>query len=290
MVDQGRYRSDGHCPRAMAREPPVTNGFRQDGPRRPDLPARQHRRQQARSSDGQGKPKRQNEANYRGWCSVTSFRQIEANRRNARKSTGPVTEEGKLRSRCNAVRHGLTAETVIGALEDAEDYKAFEAAITADYDAQSAVERELVLRLASLLWRLHRATTMETGLFEIQADHLRDFRQSRPTQPSSREVIYAGFGRADSDDADLDRASLGAANGTQDLASPGRQSVDPAIDLARCFLRLANLPSYPLDRLSRYEAILWRQAGQILISLDALDRRKPQYRRRRFRDWERNED
>jgi hypothetical protein len=31
-------------------------------------------------------------------------------------------------------------------LEDAEDYKAFEAAITADYDAQSAVERELVLR------------------------------------------------------------------------------------------------------------------------------------------------
>jgi hypothetical protein len=47
------------------------------------------------------------------------------------------------RSRCNAIRHGLTAETVIGALEDAEDYKAFEAAITADYDASSAVQREL---------------------------------------------------------------------------------------------------------------------------------------------------
>jgi hypothetical protein len=82
---------------------------------------------------------------------MTTFRQIEANRRNARKSTGPVTEDGKLRSRCNAVRHGLTAETVIGALEDAEDYQAFEAAIVADYDAQSAVEGELVLRLASLL-------------------------------------------------------------------------------------------------------------------------------------------
>ena len=92
---------------------------------------------------------------------MTTFRQIEANRRNARNSTGPVSEEGKNRSRCNAIRHGLTAETVIGALEDAEDYKAFEVVIVADYDAQSAVERELVLRLSSLLWRLRRATTME---------------------------------------------------------------------------------------------------------------------------------
>ncbi len=71
------------------------------------------------------------------------LRQIEANRRNARLSTGPITEEGKRRSRQNAVRHSLTAESVIDALEDAEDYAAFEMAITADYDAQSAVEREL---------------------------------------------------------------------------------------------------------------------------------------------------
>ena len=107
---------------------------------------------------------------------MTTYRQIEANRRNAQKSTGPVTEDGKRRSRCNAVRHGLTAETVIGALEDAEDYRGFEAAIMGDYDAQSAVERELVLRLASLLWRLRRATTIETGLFEMQADQLHEFR------------------------------------------------------------------------------------------------------------------
>src|SRR5918998_229720 len=100
---------------------------------------------------------------------MTSFKQIEANRRNARKSTGPISEEGKQRSRCNAVRHGLTAETVIGVLEDAQDYRAFEAAIIADYNAQSAVERELVLRLASLLWRLRRATTTETPRFSIQS-------------------------------------------------------------------------------------------------------------------------
>ncbi|MFY9834873.1 MAG: hypothetical protein WAK55_00110 [Xanthobacteraceae bacterium] len=85
---------------------------------------------------------------------MTSYRQIEANRRNALNSTGPRTEAGKQQSRRNAVRHGLTAETVIGLLEDAEDYRQFEAAVIADYDAQSAVERELVLRLASVLWRL----------------------------------------------------------------------------------------------------------------------------------------
>jgi hypothetical protein len=213
---------------------------------------------------------------------MTSFRQIEANRRNARKSTGPITEEGKQRSRCNAVRHGLTAETVIGALEDAEDYKAFEAAIIADYDAQSAVERELVLRLASLLWRLRRATTMETGLFEIQADYMREFRQGGQMQSKSQEIIYPRFGRPDSVDADPDRTSHGSANGAQTPPSSRPKSLDPAIDLARCFLRLANLPSYPLDRLSRYEAILWRQTGQILFALDALDRRKPQDRGRRF--------
>src|SRR3954454_23219361 len=116
---------------------------------------------------------------------MTTFKQIDANRRNARRSTGPTSEEGKLSSRRNAVRHGLTAETVIGALEDPEDYKAFEAAVIADYDAQSAVERELVLRLASLLWRIRRATTIETGLFEIEAAHLFEFRKSREARQNS---------------------------------------------------------------------------------------------------------
>src|SRR6185312_7238640 len=137
---------------------------------------------------------------------MTSFRQIDANRRNARKSTGPTSEEGKQRSRLNAVRHGLTAETVIGALEDAEDYKAFEAAIIADYDAESAVERELVLRLASLLWRLRRATTMETGLFHMQAEQLLEFGKDRQAEAGSRKSLDALLGRTDS--VHCDRARL----------------------------------------------------------------------------------
>ena len=206
---------------------------------------------------------------------MTSFRQIEANRSNARKSTGPNTEEGKQRSRCNAVRHGLTAETVIGALEDAEDYKAFEATIISDYDAQSAVERELVLRLASLLWRLRRATTMETGLFEIQANHLKEFRQARQALPASRDGIHKLFGQGNP-------ASRDVTNTTEAVPAlnPVGPVVDPTVELTRCFLRLANLPNFALDRLSRYEATLWRQSRQILLALDALDRRKAQERTR----------
>jgi len=207
---------------------------------------------------------------------MTTFRQIEANRRNALKSTGPKTEAGKEQSRRNAVRHGLTAETVIGLLEDAEDYRQFETAVIADYDAQAAVERELVLRLASVLWRLRRAATMETGLFEIQAEHLHAHRQTRQLLPNSQDVIPAMFGRA---------AVVSYAPHTQNRGDEsglaGEVKSDNAV-IARCFLRLANLPNFALDRLSRYEATLWRQAGRILFALDALDRRKPQERAARF--------
>jgi hypothetical protein len=209
---------------------------------------------------------------------MTSYRQIEANRRNAVKSTGPKTEAGKQVSRCNAVRHGLTAETVLTTLEDTEDYKAFEAAITADYDPQSAVERELVLRLASILWRLRRATTMETGLFEIHARQLHDYRQNRQLVSNSREVIPKMFRRAES--ASDDAASLSAVSNIETLADSGRKADATAVEFARCFLRLANLPNFALDRLSRYEATLWRQAGRILHALEILDRRKPQERMR----------
>jgi hypothetical protein len=126
---------------------------------------------------------------------MTSFEQFEANRRNALRSTGPKTDDGKRRSRVNAVRHGLTAETVVGSLEDAEDYKAFEAAIISDYCAETALARELVLRLASLLWRLRRATAIETDLIEIQAEALRERRLRGPLNRTQapNDAAYRAF-------------------------------------------------------------------------------------------------
>jgi hypothetical protein len=189
---------------------------------------------------------------------MSSLRQVHANRLNARLSTGPVTDGGKKRSRQNAVRHGLTAETVIGLLEDAEDYAAFEMAVTSDYDAQSAVERELVLRLASLLWRLRRATAIETGLFEVQARHLLDFRRRRDDRHQGQHGV-----------GDIGRDRDSAVNGTSSSIADAADE-----DITHSFVRLTNLPTCPLDRLSRYEAALWRQACQVVFTLQCLNRRR----------------
>ncbi|HYQ08892.1 MAG TPA: hypothetical protein VER26_18265 [Xanthobacteraceae bacterium] len=121
---------------------------------------------------------------------------------------------------------------------------------------------------------------METGLFEIQADHLHTYRENRQLLSDSRDVIDAVFGRADS--AGAHAVSHSAVSDMETVSNSGKNA-DPAnVEFARCFLRLANLPNFALDRLSRYEATLWRQAGRILYALEILDRRKPQERMRRF--------
>jgi hypothetical protein len=215
---------------------------------------------------------------------MTSFRQIEANRRNALRSTGPVTEDGKQRSRRNAIRHGLCAETVIAMVEDTEDYAAFEAAIIADYDARTAVERELVLRLASLLWRLRRSTAIETDLFRIQAEILRDRRdqaqsqdQRERPQPMPFRLIPAGDEPAnDSNDDDFWRAEPHAAGTppvSRDLTPSDLASRDFASrDLAYCFQRLANFDNGLFERLGRYETALWRQMVQTYFLLQSARR------------------
>jgi hypothetical protein len=200
---------------------------------------------------------------------VTSIRQIEANRRNALRSTGPTTEDGKRRSRQNAVRHGLSAETVVEIVEDVDDYRGFEAAIIADYDARTAVERELVLRLASLLWRLRRATMIETELLRIQAEVLRDRRshlalklRNTPSPILADAISAVQDVREDQTDSD---PWPGHSNSR--LAP---QPVSSARDLAHCFLRLANLDNGIFERLSRYESALSRQVVRILFLLKSV--------------------
>ena len=199
---------------------------------------------------------------------MTSFRQIEANRRNALRSTGPTTEGGKRRSRQNALRHGLSAETVVEIVEDVDDYRGFEAAIIADYDARTAVERELVLRLASVLWRLRRATMIEAELLRIHAEILRDRRSGHMTV-RSRNTPSPILGNpipavGDVKENQTDDDSWPTIEPTSRSAP---RPVNSARDLAHCFLRLANLENGVFERLGRYESALSRQLVRILFLL-----------------------
>ena len=219
---------------------------------------------------------------------MTSFRQIEANRRNSHQSTGPKTENGKRQSRRNALRHSLCAETVIEILEDINDYKAFEAAIIADYDAQTAVEHELVLRLV-LLWPIRRATSIETDLLRIQAEILRDRRHSPEPQDQSEQqpqnmlyrVLKAAIPprlRTNSDNDWGDNDDFTSAGNHCDHPAPSPPTpVDPSRDLTYCFQRLVNLDSGVFKRLGRYEAALWRQTVQTLYALQSTRRRLRPY-------------
>jgi hypothetical protein len=191
---------------------------------------------------------------------MISLQRLEANRRNALRSTGPRTEDGKQRSRANAVRHGLTAETVVGSLEDAEDYKAFEAAIIADYEAETAVARELVLRLASLLWRLRRANAIEADLFEIQVEALRQRQLAAPSATQTPDdTVYKAF---------ISTASQETGECQQSNSDQHGDEYKTSIrHLTHSFLRLANLDSRAFERLNRYEATLWRQTIQTLYAL-----------------------
>jgi hypothetical protein len=67
-----------------------------------------------------------------------------------------------------------------------------------------------------------------------------------------------------------------------DAAAADERSCDTKRDIVDSFLRLAAFPTFPLDRLSRYEHMLWRQARQIVFTLESLRRRKQQPRRSSF--------
>ncbi len=204
---------------------------------------------------------------------MTTWRQITANRRNADKSTGPRTEDGKRRSRRNALRHGLCAETVVEVLEDVEDYKAFEMAIASEYDAQSVVERELVLRLASLLWRIRRATGIETALLDVQAEQLRG-----RTPRLGPEKVLESRGRAQFDVIETmgdGHAWTGPGDRPADAEHLARgerlpSTVQSAMrDVAHCFKALADGDNRVFERLGRYEAALCRQIVRTLFALQS---------------------
>jgi hypothetical protein len=93
----------------------------------------------------------------------TTTDRAEINRRNAQKSTGPRTAEGKDRSRFNAVKHGLNAKTLVLPGEDADALQRRSEAWTADLAPRNDVEQYLVDRAVQVSWQLDRADRVEVA-------------------------------------------------------------------------------------------------------------------------------
>jgi hypothetical protein len=186
------------------------------------------------------------------------------------------------RSRRRAWRDGLADQTVVSSLEDVRSYRAFERTLVGSVDPRSVIELALIHRLASLLWRLHRAIAIETGLFELQVEALPARRQdpsrgprqpgTPPTQANGHSKVHV---RDDPPNADHDNS----------LTTTMRPPLGPwskSRTIAQCFLRLSNLDPTLLDRVGSYEARLWCQAAQTIWTLEAM-RQPPSPIRQRLR-------
>ncbi len=93
--------------------------------------------------------------------------QITANQANAQSSTGPRTENGKSRSRMNALRHGVTSQLVVLPTDDIELYNAFTASWHADFKPHGVLETQFVQTLADTQWRLNRLRAHEANIVAL---------------------------------------------------------------------------------------------------------------------------
>jgi hypothetical protein len=100
--------------------------------------------------------------------STATASQLEANRRNALRSTGPVTNTGKISSSRNAVSHGLTSKHPVLPSESAAEYQQHLDSYVDVYRPIGFEQTQMVAELADLRWRLRRVPTHEAGLYAIE--------------------------------------------------------------------------------------------------------------------------
>ena len=197
---------------------------------------------------------------------MSSQKQIDANRRNARHSTGPRSPGGKAQARANAQRHGLSGHTLpLLAGEDGAAFDALLAELHAELEPASALEAGLVDDVAQLLWRIRRAETLEAAVLEHQR-------------------LQAELRAAHDDAARARRAEPSPAlmppGADPDAAAAAEARVAHARDATR-----ADLPALGgayreqaenLDRLHRYEAHLRRALDRTLRTLERRQAARPQ--------------
>ena len=100
-----------------------------------------------------------------GVTKVISLKKVLANRANAKKSTGPITFEGKQKVSGNAITHALTAERLVIIGENLEEFNSFKESMLKIYEPVGAYEEEIFIKIVEIKWKLRRVTSIETGIF-----------------------------------------------------------------------------------------------------------------------------
>ena len=107
---------------------------------------------------------------------MTSKKQRAANRKNARKSTGPKTEKGLAKASQNAMRHGITSHslyfyTPVDGMGH-EEFLAFHDSIFEAMQPEGTTEAILADRIFTILWRMHRLNIAETGMIRKRIENI----------------------------------------------------------------------------------------------------------------------
>ena len=109
---------------------------------------------------------------------MSSQRQIDANRLNAQKSTGPSTPEGRAAVRLNSLKYGLYAETLILPGEDPAAFEALLDRFDAEHQPATPTEEAFVSQIAMATWRRARIQRMEVAYYKTEHKALIGYNKS----------------------------------------------------------------------------------------------------------------
>ena len=98
---------------------------------------------------------------------MATKKQITANQKNARKSTGPRTAIGKAISAKNSTIHGFYSTTVLLPEEDHDEYLRFARRLVHAYSPNGVLEEEAVRAIIEVRWQMRRANLVDSELFQI---------------------------------------------------------------------------------------------------------------------------
>ena len=206
---------------------------------------------------------------------MTTRKQAEANRRNAEKSTGPRSVEGKRRARMNALKGGLSSTVCVQLLlptEAPEVYEAYRDAFLAALKPLGTLEEQYATEVIELSWRLGRGPNFERGILanaiaEAEERFLDGYRRMF-------EVTYAQATREAAGIRDPEQVVKVTDKGLhQHLENLIRAALalkeTEEARLARGFIEDAAGPN-AMAKLTRYETALARRRDRALEKLQAL--------------------